>query len=495
MTKNLARMQQRGGPEEAILAADEVPLDRELIIATDTGRVWIGDGITPLSGLQSMGVLVTDPAAGVVTLPDGTRVPAVDPTTSLLPEAVMGAFDVRYVAPDALNEKLAPASVVQRRSGVAIIGDSITAYNVNVGNAWHKALAVLSGKIRHRGAFATGGYTLEQIEATHLPSVLSLNPLPGACIIAGGTNNLGATMGGTAAYDPVAARATLLRMVETLQLQGIMPVLWCPPPRNDSTTVNAATQRWNAWIRYTAQRLGLPYVDAYRAVVDPATGLYKAGYNLDQVHPNPLGHYLIGRSAGIDPEFLGRFNNDAPHLSMDVLDAANMIPSGRGLFNQGVNGSQVPTGWSAYGGQGTNYTLSQTAAVTPAAGNWQVMSKAAGSAAGAAGLQYSVTTGFTAGDRVAFAVRVQSACPDDGLSGVAGTNIEARTSGTTTLNATEGGFGGTYAGIMWLDMVVPNGTDTLRVNLNMNAANAPAGPVSVQYAQATLVNLTALETA
>jgi hypothetical protein len=463
--------------------ANPVLADGELAWVTDTRDMVAGDSSSDFNTLWAAAQSIANRATAAASSATGSASAAAGSATA--------AANSAAGAGSAATAAVASLTTTQRRGGIVVIGDSITAYNSTVGNAWHKALTTIAGKLRHRGFFATGGFTLEQIETTHLPSVLAMDPLPGACIIAGGTNNIGAT-GSTGAYDPVAARATLLRMIGKLQAVGVMPVLWCPPPRNDSTTVNASTQRWNAWVKYTAQRLGLPYVDAYNAVVDPATGLYKTGYNLDAVHPNALGHYLIGKKAATDAEFLRRFNNDTPHLSTDVLDAANLIPSGRGLFNQGANGANVPTGWAAYGNNGTAYTLSQAAATDPAVGNWQILTQAAGSAANSGGLQWNATTGFVAGDRVAAAVRVRSACPDDGTMGNATLKLEARQGGTSLLSAMEGGFGGTYDGILWQEFTVPAGTDTLRLSLIFTTSASPTSAVSGQFAQATIVNITAL---
>jgi lysophospholipase L1-like esterase len=376
---------------------------------------------------------------------------------------------------------------------MVILGDSITAFGEpNTGNAWHRVFATLAGKVRHRGEFATAGFTLEQIETTWLPSVLAMSPLPGACIIAGGTNNLGAT-GNTGAYDPIAARATLLRIIAKLQAAGVMPILWCPPPRNDSATVNTYTQRWNAWVKYTAQTLGLPFVDAYSAVVDPTTGLYQTAAMLNTVHPNALGHYLIGKAAAANVELLARLNNDVPHLATDKLDAANLIPNGYGLFNQGVTGvPNNPVGWSAYGGQGTSFTFAQSPGAAPVIGNWEQLTVPAGGGVVNGGLQYNLTAGFSAGDHLGLAVRVQSACPDDASAGNLVVTLGARAAGTTTSQASRAGFGGTWQGVVWEDLVVPAGTDTIRATLAIQTAASPAAAASVSFAQATLVNLTTL---
>lgn len=51
MGTEFKRMQSRGKTEAEILATDEVPLERELVVAPDTGRTWIGDGLSSVSAL------------------------------------------------------------------------------------------------------------------------------------------------------------------------------------------------------------------------------------------------------------------------------------------------------------------------------------------------------------------------------------------------------------------------------------------------------------
>jgi hypothetical protein len=45
------RFQVRGKKEEDLLVENGVPLDRELVVATDTRATWIGDGVTPIQSL------------------------------------------------------------------------------------------------------------------------------------------------------------------------------------------------------------------------------------------------------------------------------------------------------------------------------------------------------------------------------------------------------------------------------------------------------------
>lgn len=82
------RMQQRGGTEAEILSSGDVPLEREIVVAADTGSFWVGNGIDAPSGLPKQGPAVVDPATGLTTLPSGALVPTVDLEMQQLPDAV-----------------------------------------------------------------------------------------------------------------------------------------------------------------------------------------------------------------------------------------------------------------------------------------------------------------------------------------------------------------------------------------------------------------------
>lgn len=256
------------------------------------------------------------------------------------------------------------------RIGVAFLGDSITDYEVNSGRAWHKQLGNLSGqRALWRGYGATGGYTLAQIETTHLPAILAFDPLPQIVVIAGGTNDTGAAVG----YSEATSRATLLRIAAALEAKGIKPGLWTLPPRDDSPTVRDRVTRWNAWIYRTALANGWPVVDAYSALVDPATGLYKTALKQDDVHPNNVGHLAIAQRALADQQFMKHVVDFNPDLATSATDTANVAQIG--LFVGDSNADGLADGWSGFG----TYTKSLIAAPY---GNWQRISLASGTAAG-----------------------------------------------------------------------------------------------------------------
>lgn len=60
MATEFARMQSRGASEAELLASTEVPLVREVVVASDTGRIWVGNGTDTCAALRS----VVPPAKG-----------------------------------------------------------------------------------------------------------------------------------------------------------------------------------------------------------------------------------------------------------------------------------------------------------------------------------------------------------------------------------------------------------------------------------------------
>jgi hypothetical protein len=88
MAVEYSRMQQRGGTESELLASAEVPLVREIIAASDTGRTWVGDGLRSLAELPS-----------VIAVPPGQSYLIVDKATNLpIDQGILDAFDGRFAA-------------------------------------------------------------------------------------------------------------------------------------------------------------------------------------------------------------------------------------------------------------------------------------------------------------------------------------------------------------------------------------------------------------
>ncbi|GAA4845411.1 hypothetical protein GCM10023201_40780 [Actinomycetospora corticicola] len=375
--------------------------------------------------------------------------------------------------------------LLARPLGIAFVGDSLTNFWYPYAEMWHNSLCMLSnGYIRHRGKFALGGQTLEQIESTYLPAALALNPLPGAVVLAGGTNNHS-----QAGYTLASSAATLQRMINRCRGLGVLPILWLVPPRQDNATYNSRAGLWNAYVRALAQSQGLPFIDAHTPVVDPATGLTATAYQGDTVHPNYAGHQAIAAYNLARPELLSQLIDGTPHLTHDVLDPANLIGSGYGLFPSLSGG--YPLGFTGFG------SITCSLIADPAVfGNWLRLGRALG-ASGSAAVNPSAPPTVAAGDKVALACRLRHNLPmatNTAQGGVQVTLI-ALDSANAALATTYayGPLFGSASGVLYAEAVMPAGTVKVRPEVRITGTAAADGFADI--AQLTVTNLTTLGTA
>lgn len=158
------------------------------------------------------------------------------------------------------------------------------------------ACALSNNRFQLYDAQAVGGTTTAQMLATQLPAVLNLNPKPAACLVMGGTNDVGASV-------PVATSiANIIAICTALSAARISPILCTIPPRTSSESGSADLNR--RIVRYAAQN-GITCVDIYHLLVDPTNGRMQTAYNGDGVHPSALGAKLCGAfiAASISPLF------------------------------------------------------------------------------------------------------------------------------------------------------------------------------------------------
>jgi lysophospholipase L1-like esterase len=366
--------------------------------------------------------------------------------------------------------------------GIAFAGDSLTNFWYPFSQMWHNSLCAQSGGyLRHRGKFALGGMTLADIETTYLPAALALNPLPGAVVIAGGTNDHS-----QAGYTLADSAATLQRCINRCRALGVLPVLWLVPPRQDNTSYNTRASNWNVYVRALAQSQGLPLFDFHTPVVDPTTGTTAAAYVGDTVHPNMVGHQVAAAYNLARPEFLARFTDCTPHLTHDVLDPANLVGSGYGLFGA-ITGSW-PTGWTGFGSI-TASLVSDAQAV----GNWVRLSRASG-ATGTAAISPSTSPTVAAGDKIALACRYRTNYLMASNTGVAGLqlslNPQASDNSALGTSYVHGPLFGTYSGVAYGEMVMP--ATTVKVKAEARVTGTTNADSYVDIAQFTVLNLTAL---
>jgi lysophospholipase L1-like esterase len=216
-------------------------------------------------------------------------------------------------------------------TGVVAMGDSITAnYGNNLAQISDSPMAyaaALSGaRTLHRGSTATGGFTLKQIRDTHLPVVVAMTPKPAACIVLGGTNNVGAS----ASFVLADAIAVLAQIYDGLEAAGIRPIACTIPPRGDSATVNALADKYNRSVRKLAASRGYALADYHRVLTDPATSSYRAGLGqTDKIHPSYLGTKVMGQA--LSSALVSSLPFTTPPLGEHLADATDLL-AGAGLF-------------------------------------------------------------------------------------------------------------------------------------------------------------------
>ena len=266
-------------------------------------------------------------------------------------------------------------------------GDSITLY----GEGYPSYAQVLSGgRITANRIISNPGQTSSSLLANINDQVIAGTDRGGACLILCGTNDAGLSV-------PLATYAANIKaMVDALKVAGIVPILGTPPPRND--TSDSFSRTYAAWIAQWAAANGVFLADTAKYVSAP-TG-WKAGFNVDDVHPSPQGNYALGLAV-------------VESLSKNIASAAEAVQVRAGepnlqtnsTFLVDSNGDGLPDGmeWQDPGGSSSlvpDPDGFQWMRLTAAGGN-RPMTFANGVGAGAATWQ--------PGDYMRFSARVRSA--------------------------------------------------------------------------------------
>jgi hypothetical protein len=195
---------------------------------------------------------------------------------------------------------LAQPGAALRTSGVWYsLGDSISAdggRTINGASAvdvnyyrfsWQRWAEFRSAaKFRFGGAFATGGYTIQQIKSVHLPQLLAWLKPGDVVSVLMGQNNLG-----TANAQDLIDYADILDSIITT---GALPVVGVLTP-----SIFGRTYKFlNAGIQSLALARGLPICDFAAPLIDPATGVWKSTWTRDGVHPGEIGARSMGYTFG-----------------------------------------------------------------------------------------------------------------------------------------------------------------------------------------------------
>jgi lysophospholipase L1-like esterase len=219
-------------------------------------------------------------------------------------------------------------------------------------------MALLGPNVRRGGWYATSGINSATIESTWLPVIeaLPVNDRPQRVMTLLLTNDLGGTGG---AFNLTNAMTTVNRIYDRLILAGAVPIVCTELPRNDTVAVNALVDMTNAALTRNAHRRGLQVVDLHKVVTDPATGLYRSGYNADGTHPSPAGFKAMALAvkaelaATLMPSPFRLTDNKLDNLTMLKKPLSGTVTSNRGTFHAGggrmdgvVGNANVGDGWS-----------------------------------------------------------------------------------------------------------------------------------------------------
>jgi hypothetical protein len=150
----------------------------------------------------------------------------------------------------------------------------------------------------------------------------------------------------TAMITWVASMESIIAKIRALGKQPIMATI---PPNNNAAPRPAAITQQNAWIRRYAGQNGIPLVDFYKALVDPAAGGFLTGYNADAIHPAAQGRAAMA-TALVDT--LRPLLSPAPVIiPQDNKDPNNLLTNGCFVdWSAPVTVPTVTTGTVATGG-------------------------------------------------------------------------------------------------------------------------------------------------
>jgi lysophospholipase L1-like esterase len=360
------------------------------------------------------------------------------------------------------------------------LGDSQTiAGDTNTGNTQVRTESFgLWAQLYSKGALefvynaGHGGNTAAQMLARFDTDVTPYSP--NIVTILSGAND------GNAGVSLTSFAATIKAIVAKCTAIGAVPVLMTTPPNNYAAagSQELSMRGYNAWLVRYANATGLPCLDVFGIVSNPAVRFnYLTVYDVgDGIHPSQAGHEAIGLalwnllSSSITP--------NAELLTQYPSDPVNIITDGMMLTD---NGAGRATGWNLFNtpsvGVGTPSIVTDSLVL----GRMQRLQTAACVNSPYTFEQFISSSGgtkFVAGDVVRY------------------TGIITSTGGTKAqvfLNFPgSGGFGITWyvnapvtRGRFSIEATVPAGTTTLEPQIT-----AGGGTGSVDFGQVTLYNLT-----
>jgi GDSL-like Lipase/Acylhydrolase family len=291
-----------------------------------------------------------------------------------------------------LTLSLADAAFLRRGHRTMVIGDGQAGGFYPAGTfpqswyQWFNQAAVESRSVIQWAGNAGLQANSTSAMVSRLPALLAGNTTDKLFIMAGYSD--------LSALVPVSTiAANINQMVVLAKAANVLPIVCTLPPQ----TTGTAAVLLNLQIRNIAKLQGVPLVDLYATVTDPATGLYKAGYSPDGVNPGPVAARLMAARAIAATSQL--YDREYPYLPASENDGVNLIVDPLFLA--------TPSPWSAaiVSGVAMQNSLGSDPAI---AGNTMVLTKTDTASINTL-TGTAISAGFNAGDRMAFVGRIKSA--------------------------------------------------------------------------------------
>lgn len=144
----------------------------------------------------------------------------------------------------------------------------------------------LKGKVKFINRGVNGDLTSGMLLRVQ-KDVLDLEP--DYAIILGGANDIGWEV------PPSRIVKNLEAMYQLCQEKGIVPVACAIPPLMYFDHLNTHRKEVNEKLATIAKQRGMPFVDFYTSLADPATGSLLAKYSSDGLHLKREGYHEMGR--------------------------------------------------------------------------------------------------------------------------------------------------------------------------------------------------------
>jgi len=309
---------------------------------------------------------------------------------------------------------------VARGNRVVYLGDSCTIAQGNdqVSTFWglsfpSYATYLSKGRLLRVANAGVAGNTAADMLARFSADVAAYSP--SLVVIMAGTNDWN-----DFAPTPLGTyQANIRDLVAACRTIRAAPVLCTVPPNIISSARRGRTIIGNTWLRTYCQDEGIPLIDFYTLLVDPATGGYLAAYALDGTHPNNPGYVAMG--SFLNAALLSWLPPVDPLLPMENADPNNLLTNGLNLTTTGAGTTLMPTGWSVQTSvHPAGVTGSLVTGDATIKGNWWRV-VADGSAA-ATNNEYQVVAGIVPGHTYAHVGRFKAT----GLSNVDSTAAGSR---------------------------------------------------------------------